>query len=91
MGVGIMVNRLCLGHACMGSYSCFGEAEEGIDEEGEHALYIKETKFDTCVKCATIQECPPEESTIFILSPDGKENPEGLALPSGEEENDKTD
>jgi len=53
--------RLCLGHASIGAYSCFGQPEEGIDDDGDgycsaHAAFIREetrTMGDSiCTKCA---------------------------------------
>ncbi len=51
--------HLCLGHASIGAYSCFEEALEGIDSEGDgycanHAAFIREEGNVICTKCAHI-------------------------------------
>ena len=54
--------KLCLGHASIGAYSCFQQPLEGIDEDGDgycgpHADFIR-TETETmgepsiCTKCA---------------------------------------
>lgn len=52
-----MVDKLCLGHATIGAYSCFEKSTEGIDTDGDgycevHAAFIHRAGGYMCTKCA---------------------------------------
>lgn len=64
------IDHLCLGHASIGAYSCFEEAVEALDSEGDgyckiHAQFILENVGPSiCPKCCVLAECEEDDVDI---------------------------